>query len=360
MSETGRAATRVAALLLLSVPAAFAGCAAAGGMGESDLLAQGRVVNELRPGPSPAADSAAATPGDAGEAAAAADRAEALLAAGDSAGALEEVRAALLRNPPQAGAERLREVRLLAKRAFLRTSIARAAVGAPERETEGWPLRLRVSIHNLAPSPLVVDRPPAGASPATVRLRVVRTAYDVQGNVRSEEWEQLAPLETGTAPPGGSLSTEVVVETARFKDLLPHGFVTYDFGGEILVSATRVGQVDLSDRRPLEPARTFTFPQRGWREVAADPPAHLERGLAEGNPVRVLLAAACLPEAERAGAAAGLARRLRDGGPLGPQAEAGVRSALRFLAGDREADGWSVERWEARAAAAAAPGEGDR
>jgi hypothetical protein len=193
-----------------------------------------------------------------------------------------------------------------------------------------------------------------------VRLRVVRTAYDVQGNVRSEEWEQLAPLEPGTAPPGGSLTTEVVVETDRFRDLVPNGFLVYDFGGEILVSATRVGRVDLSDRLPVDPARTFTFPQRGWKEVAADPAAHLERGLAEGNPVRVLLAAACLPAAGREEAAARMARRLRDDGELKPASEAGLRAALRFLAGDREADRWTVERWESRAAAPAAPGEGDR
>jgi len=358
MAEQGRAATIVAALLFVSAACLPAGCASRGDMTEQELLAQGRVENDLPSGVArpAAAEDAQATPA---EAEAAADRAEALLEGGDPAAALEVLRAALLRNPPQAAADRLRDLRLRAKRAFLRSSIARADIRAPERETEGWPLRVRVFLHDLAPAPLVVSRPPEGASPATIRLRIVRTAYDVQGNTRSEEWEQLAPVTPGTAPPGGALETEVVVETDRFQGLVPNGFVTYDFGGELLVSATRVGQVDLSDRIPVAPARTYTFPQRGWKEVAGDPAAHLERGIAEGNRVRVLLAAACLPVGERAASAGSMARRLREDGALPAGAAAGIRAALRFLAGDREADGWSADRWETWAASAAR-GEGER
>lgn len=289
MPLEGRAAASAVALLFLSAAALPGGCSSLPpSLDDSALLSQGRVVHEAPPG-APRAPSSALPPATAPEAAAAADRAEALLAAGDAAGALEEVR-------------------------------------------------------------------PPGASPATVRLRVVRTARDVAGNVRTEEWEQLLPLAPGSAPPGGSLGAEAVVETERFRDLVPHGFVTYDFGGEVLLSAMRAGRVDLADRIPLEGGRTTTFPQRGWREVAGDPEGHLERGLRERNPVRVLVAAGLLPEGARAAAAAGLARRLRDDGGLGAAA-GGVRAALRFLGDDPEADAWTVERWEERAAAAAAPRE---
>ncbi|MCK6481647.1 MAG: hypothetical protein L6R43_16340, partial [Planctomycetes bacterium] len=352
MPLEGRAAASAVALLFLSAAALPGGCSSLPpSLDDSALLSQGRVVHEAPPG-APRAPSSALPPATAPEAAAAADRAEALLAAGDAAGALEEVRPALLRQPPGPEGERLRDIRLRAKRAFLRSSVARASVLAPDRETEGWPLRVKVLLHNLSPAPLLVEAPPPGASPATVRLRVVRTARDVAGNVRTEEWEQLLPLAPGSAPPGGSLGAEAVVETERFRDLVPHGFVTYDFGGEVLLSAMRAGRVDLADRIPLEGGRTTTFPQRGWREVAGDPEGHLERGLRERNPVRVLVAAGLLPEGARAAAAAGLARRLRDDGGLGAAA-GGVRAALRFLGDDPEADAWTVERWEERAAAAA-------
>lgn len=350
MTGNGRAALAGAALL--SIPA-LAACSTMPTLTEQELLSQGRFVNEARPGAAAraVADRASAAEGDA-----AADAAEELLAAGDPAGALAEVRAALLRLPPGEQADRLRAIRVRAKREFLRSAVAAAGVEAPERCTEGETIPVRVSLRNLSPAPLVVEDPLPGNSPMLAILRVTRSAFDVRGDVRIESWEQTAPLPPGRAPAGGAISVAIPVETARFRAIVPHGFVIYEFEGSILPSALRAGEVEIHDRFTLEGARTTAFPQRGWEEVAADPAGHLERGLRDGNPVRVLVAAACLPPGDRAAAGAALARRLREDAGLAPGVVAGGRAALRFLGGDREADLWTPDRWEAAAAAAGEDG----
>ncbi len=352
MPIPGRVAARAAALLPFA--AMSAACASTATLTEEELLAQGRVVNEARTGAAALAvvERATASEGDA-----AGDAAEALLASGDAAGALAAVRAALLRLPPADRADRLRAIRVRAKREFLRASVAAAGAEAPERATEGETLRVRVSLRNLSPAPLVVEEPDAGTSPTLVRLRVTRSAFDVFGDVRIETWEESAPLPPGRADSGTALSVEIPVDTARFRTQVPHGFVVYDFGGSLLPSALRAGEVEIHERFTLAEARTMTFPQKGWEEVAGDPAAHLERGLREGNPVRVLVAAACLPEGERARAGAGLSRRLREERGWAPGLALAARAALRFLGGDPEADLWDSDRWEERAAAARAGGK---
>ena len=342
MAVNGRAAALAAALL--SIPA----CASAPEMSEADLVSQGAFVRELKPG---AAGDLRRDPATAPEADAAADLAEARLSEGDPGGALETARQALLRLPPRGQADRLREIRARAKKALVRTAIARGEAAAPAMALEGGPVEVRVALRNLSPVPLAVRDPRPGISPTLVLLRVTRTAWDIFGNVRAETWEETHPLPAGEAGPGGAVEAAVVLDTGRFRDSRPHGFVRYDFGGAILPSGVTVGELRVHDRIPVDPAATLAFPQRGWEDVAADPAAHLERGLSAGNPVRVLVAAACLPPGERAGAGARLSRRLRDGPGLAPATADSVRAALRFLGEDPGADRWTVAAWEARAAA---------
>jgi hypothetical protein len=363
MDRTGGAAGRLAALLppapALLLALAAAGCASGRPLTEEELLSQGPVVNEARPGAAREALEGALTPE---EADAAADRAEAALAAGDPGLALETARAALARVPPREEADRLRAIRTRAKKAVLRSAIARAEAEAPARAAEGSSLPVRVLLRNLSPVPLEAPAPAAGASPTTVLLRVTREARDIFGNARSESWEEMHPVPAGLAAPGSSLEVAISVDTARFAASRPAGFVVYTFGGAVLPSGLRVGETFIHDRLPLEEASTVAFPQRGWEEVAGDPAAHLERGLRDGNPVRVLVAAACLGPAERGAAGARLAKALRGDG-LRPAVESSVRAALRWLGEDGEADAWSEEAWEARAAADLPPppaGEGPR
>jgi hypothetical protein len=339
MNRTGRAAALAAALL--SIPASS--CSSAR-LSDEDLVARAsRVVHEAKPGtvaPAPV-EPASAAEGDG-----AADQAEDQLAAGDAAGALETARRGLERQPPRAQADRLRDLRTRARKAFLGSAIARGEVAAPARATEGEVLPVTVALRNLSPVPLDVAAE-RGTSPTTVLLRVTRTAFDIYGNARSESWEETHPIPDGTAAPGGRFETIVEVDTARFRETLPHGFVRYEFGGSILPSGARAGELVLRDRIPVDPAATLAFPQKGWEDVAADPGAHLERGLRAGNPVRLLVAAACLPREGRDAAGARLARVLRDG----PSAtmEGAVRAALRYLGEDPGADRWGVPVWEARA-----------
>jgi hypothetical protein len=347
--KSQRRAAAVAAALFTSVAAA--GCSSTA-LSEQDLLNQPRIVNDARPG-APAAP--VREPASPAEANAAVATAEDQLEAGDPAAALETVRRALERFPPREQGDRLREIRTLAKKAFLRSAIARGAASAPERAAEGGVLDVRVALRNLSPVPLSVPAPAAGTSPTLVRLRATRTAWDIYGNVRAETWEETHPLPPGEAGPGGALEAVLTVDTARFRDTLPHGFVRYEFGGSILPSGVAVGDTAVHDRIPVDPAVTLTFPQRGWEDVAAEPVLHLDRGLRAGNPVRLLVAAACLAPAERPAAAARLARILRDG--AGPGVENAVRAALRYLGEDPGADLWTVAQWEARAAAGPAEEE---
>jgi hypothetical protein len=311
---------------------------------DEDLVARAvPIVREAAPGAVPTApvENATAAEGDG-----AADRAEDLLAAGDAAGALETARRALERLPPGPQADRLRDVRTRARKAFLRSAVARGEADAAERATEGGILEVRLSLLNLSPVPLELPEPGPGFSPTTVLLRITRTAFDIYGSARSESWEEAHPLPAGRAPPGGRIGTTVSLDTARFTETRPHGFVRYEFGGSILPSGVRAGDLLLHDRIPVDPSSTLAFPQRGWEDVAAEPEAHLDRGLRAGNPVRLLVAAACLPASGRPAAATRLARVLRDG--AGPRVEGAVRAALRFLGGDPGADRWGVEVWEAR------------
>jgi len=346
MDRIGGAAGRLAALLLSA--AAAAGCSGSSRpLTEEELLGQGQVVNELKPG---AAGEALRSAMTAEEGDAAAEQAERLLAAGDPGGALETVRAALARIPPREQAERLRGIRGRAKKAVLRSAIARAEALAPPRATEGEPLEVRVALRNLAPVPLVSPAPAPGVSPTTVLLRVTREARDIFGNVRSESWEEMHPVPAGMASPGSAIEVPVTLDTARFASSRPAGFVVYTFGGWVIPSGLRVGDSVVHERIPLEEAATTAFPQRGWEEVAADPSGHLERGMRDGNPVRVLVAAACLAPEERGEAGARLCRALRAEG-LRPSIETSIRAALRWLGEDAEADGWTEAAWQARAAA---------
>jgi hypothetical protein len=341
MTVNGRAAAVAAALFMSG-----AGCASARTLSEEDLVNQPRLVREIRPGAAGVVPQRQAT---ADEGDAAADLAEAQLSDGDAASALETVRRALDRYPPKEQGDRLRGIRLRAKKEFLRSAIARGEASAPAMAAEGEPLEVRVALRNLSPVPLSSAEPSRGVSPTLVLLRVTRTAWDIYGNVRSESWEETHPLPAGEAGPGGALEVAVTVETERFREGLPHGFLRYSFGGSILPSGVRVGEMALHERIPIETASTLTFPQKGWEEVAAGPEAHLERGLAEGNPVRVLVAAACLAPGARGPAGAHLARILRDG--PASSVENAIRAALRYLGEDPGADRWSVDAWEARAAA---------
>jgi hypothetical protein len=335
----------MAAALFLS--GAAAGCASRA-LSEEDLLNQPRIVNEARPGvaPAPQREPASAAEGDA-----AASTAEEQLAAGDAAAALDTVRRALERYPPREQGDRLREIRSRAKKAFLRSAIARGVATAPERAAEGGTLEVRIALRNLSPVPLAVPEPREGVSPTLLLLRVTRTAWDIYGNLKAETWEETHPLPPGEAGPGGSLEAVISVDTSRFRETLPHGFLRYEFGGSILPSGVAVGETAVHDRIPVDPAFTLTFPQRGWEDVAAEPGPNLDRGIRAGNPVRVLVATACLPPAARPEAAVRLARILRDG--AGPGVENAVRAALRFLGEDPGADLWTVAQWEARAAAPA-------
>jgi hypothetical protein len=343
--RSGPGAAAIAAALFLSA-AGGAGCRTAAAAGEGEPLAQGRViVGEAGPGVERVPSRPAAT---AAEAEAAADEAERLLAAGDPAGALEAARSALENHPPREAADRLREIRTRAKRAFLRTAVARAEASAPGMVAEGSAVEVRVRLRNLAPVPLEVPEASGGLSPTTLRLRVTRTARDIFGNARSESWEESHALPPGEAAPGGAVEVAVTVDTSIFRASVPHGYLRYEFGGSILPSGVRVGDLAVHERIPVDPASTLAFPQNGWEDVAADPAAHLERGLEARNPVRVLLAAACLPPEGRGPAAVRLARLLREGAPA--ETEGAVRAALRALGEDPGADRWSVEAWEARAA----------
>lgn len=328
------------AALLLSA----AGCMSVDAAPDGDPTVQRRSVQPLGSGV-PAA--AAAEPLTAAEGAAAADDAERLLAQGNPAAALETVRRALLGLPPREEADRLRGLRARAKKELLRTAVARAEVSAPGRVAEGDPVPVRVRLANLSPAPLVVPDARGDTSPTTVLLRVTRRAYDAGGDVRVDSWEERHVLPAGTVPPGGEAVLDIPVDTARFTATRPRGFVEYAFGGTILPSGLLAGEAQVLDRIPMDESLTVAFPQKGWEEVAADPAAHLERGLAKENPVRVLVAAACLPAEERPAWARRLSGRLREGRD-GAAVQGALRAVLRWMAGDREADLWAPEVWEAR------------
>ncbi len=348
MKANGRAAAVAAALFMSG-----AGCAGARTLSDEDLVNQPKLVHEVKPGAPGAVPLKQAT---AAEGDAAADLAEALLSGGDAASALETARRTLDRYPPKEQGDRLRGIRQRAKKEFLRSAIARGEASAPAMASEGEPLEVRVGLRNLSPVPLSSEEPGRGVSPTLVLLRVTRTAWDIYGNVRSESWEETHPLPAGEAGPGGSLEVAVPVDTDRFRESRPNGFVRYEFGGAILPSGVRVGEMALHERIPVEQATTLAFPQRGWEEVAADPEAHLDRGVRAGNPVRLLVAAACLAPGARGPAGVRLARILRD--DPGSSVENAVRAALRYLGEDPGADRWPVDAWEARAAAGGPVEEG--
>jgi len=348
MGRDGRAAPLGAALLSLA-----AGCSSVRTLSQDDLLAQGQVVHEGRPG----AARAERLPGStAADAEAAADRAESLLDAGEEAEALVVIREALAARPPEGPAARLRALRIRARREFLQDAVARASIEvSPARMTEGTPLRVRVVLRNLSPVPLVVRRAPGGTSPTTARISIRRRAVDVYGNVRTDSWEESLPVPPGEAPPGGTLAAETVFLTERFRPLFPRGFVEYSFGGTLLPSALAAGEVAVHERIPLDEASAFAFPAK-WEEVAADPGRAIDRGLEARNPVRLLVAAACTDPAGRAAAGARLAALLGGEPPLSPAMDAGVRAALRVLGGDDAADDWPASEWDRRLAALS-PGE---
>ncbi len=340
----------VAAALLLLAPAA-GGCSSGrwGELSNAELLGQGQFVQEVRPG---AAREFQASTGraSASEAAAFADRAEDQVASGDPAGALATVRDALLRRPPEAEGERLRAIRAAAKKALLRECVVRAEVlPAFPRITEGDVLPLRLVLHNLSPVPLSVRAPRGGVSATLFRLSVTRTARDVYGNTRSDTWEERVPMGAAEVAPGGEMATRFAFATERFRTQFPRGFVEYSFGGAVLPSGMAAGEAEIHDRFPLQGARVLSFPLR-WEEVAADPARGVDEGIRRGNPVRVLVAAACTAPDRRASEGRRLAALLGKEPPLPAALESGLRAALRVLGGDAAADEWSPDDWDRLAA----------
>ncbi len=305
-----------------------AGCAGATALSETDLLTQGPVVTGIPPG---AAEAAPWRRSTAAEASDAVGRAEALLGAGDAAGALEVIRAALGASPPPEQGLRLRELRVRARRLLVKTALVTATlVAEPPRITEGATLSLRVGLRNLSPVPLVVHPPAGGVSPTLLRLVVTRTSHDVYGNRLAESWEESHAVPEGTVAPGATREWTVPFDTGRFRGRFPRGFVEYGFGGTILPALLTVGEVQVHERIAVEDGLAWSFPER-WEEVAADPAGAVERGLRVANPVRVLVAARC---AEGPGAAAlrdRLARRLASPPTLADVMRTAVEAALRVL-----------------------------
>jgi hypothetical protein len=317
-------------------------------LSESELLGQEKVVHgseAVTPEKTPR------TKGSAEDAEDALDRARAELGRGDPRAALDIIRLALAQSPPSEQAGKLREMRVVAKRAFLKEAVAIAeAVAEPTRITEGETIRVRVLLRNLSPVPIQISRR-SGFSATTARVAITRTATDVFGNRRSDSWEELVPFESGRALPGGAVETTLSLDTEPFRKSFPRGFVEYTIDGFVLPSGVTAGEVEIHDRIRIAETRVPSFPE-GWREVAADPSEAVSRGLRVGNPVRILVAARCAGPDVRHRIALRLARRSVSTPPLVGAMSTGVAAALRVLGGDDEAHTWPLERWQARAARA--------
>lgn len=323
-STRGRARWRAALVVSLGA-AALASGACSSAPGEQDPMSQGQVVLGTAGGGTVRDRASAASQADAERALAAA---EAAWQAGDQLTALAVANQAIARGAPAEIDARLRELRTRARAAIVGERIvALRAVPVKDVVADGDPVPVRILLRNLSAAELTSPRQEKDSSAALFVLSVTREDRDVYGNARTSEFTLRAPVEDDLVLAPGA-EREVHVTIAPDMVRLGHeGFSVFRIGGAFRPVVVRVGDAELFDALPIEPALVRVF-QKGYEPLAADPLSALRKAVARRSPPHVLVAAELVAAADRAEART----ILREGAERDPPLAFCLNAALARLA----------------------------
>lgn len=335
-TRRGAAAFCAAALLLFVLAPLLAGCKTT----DEQPLDPGPISSSPKSSDSVSANGVDTGGAEAAEDAAALQAAQNSLAAaqgalrdGDPLSALAIASRAIVDGVPDSIRSALRAVRTLAREALLQDRVLRLQV-LPDRDAvaDGGDIGVTVRLRNLSAAPLRVPVTAEGSSNSVVVLEVLRSDYDVYGNVREAQFTVRVQLEEDIElTPGGeaTLRAEISGERARLGHM---GFSVLRIGGHLRPVGVQIGATEFFDALPLEPALVRVFMQ-GYEPLAADPLTSLRRSVQKRSPPHVLTAAELLAPDERAEGIRFLEGAAEDDAPMATVLEAAA-NRLRQLAGE--------------------------
>ncbi|MCI0343799.1 MAG: hypothetical protein L0216_22060 [Planctomycetales bacterium] len=226
-------------------------------------------------------------------------------------------------------------LRLRAKDRMVARDVVEAAILCDSpRATVGDVIRLRVRIAARTEDPLSWVLAPEGESPGARASLTVTIREWGAGRVESLATARL-PIEglpeSATLKKGEAIEGTVAVPTVAYAPLRVTAR-TYEFEGVVRPASLAAGTRAVFRPIVLDPVRVEVLP-RGWERLAGDPVAALREAVREERPVRLLLAAALVPDGVRGEAAEALFDAL--GSPFEREATApAVMAALRRLTGE--------------------------
>jgi len=274
------------------------------------------------------------------DAASKAARAESALAAaqaawrsGDSLAALATVNRALVEGVPAELEPAFRDLRAKARASVVATKVCRVRVVAEkDAVADGDAIRVKLEFANVAGTTLRVPRSREGTSDALVVLKLVREDYDVFGNVRSSDFTLPVPVaEDLVLEPGATRETPFTIPPEMAK-LTHEGFSVVELSGKFRPVSIRVGDTELYDAIPIEPARVRVF-MKGYEPLAADPLASLKKSVEKRSPPHLLTCAELLAPADRAEAKTFLAAAKSKDEDLAPSIDAALARLAALDAG---------------------------
>lgn len=230
--------------------------------------------------------------------------AEAAWRAGDPLSALAIANKALREGVPPELEPRFRELRARARGAVLASKIVRIrAVPLKDVVATGEAVPVRILVRNLSSAELRAPQTLPGSSDALFVLEVERSDVDLLGGRRTTVFTVRAPLPADLSiAPGGE--REVQVSIAPELVALEHEGVTLvRIGGTFRPVSIQVGETEVFDAIPIEPARVRVLPQ-GFEPLAADPLASLRAAVAKRSPRHVMTCVELLAPTDRAEARA--------------------------------------------------------
>jgi len=304
-------------------------CAPGRGLSDAEILGQRPVVNqgpegESAPGVMPVMEEA---------------EAERVLAdardfylRGEYASCLEITRSALEQGTPAHVASELRSLRFEAKRRQMSEEVLAGRV-LPQYEVcaMGSDVVLELTLLNLAPLPVTVERRVRGASGSVIVLTVTREDRDVYGNVRAETSTEIVPLTRDLeVPVGGRRSVRHTLPTPR-SETRHIGYTLLRIRGILRPAVIRCGDARYYYGVELSDAVVRVLPP-GYEPIAEDPLGTLDKAYRLGAREHLLVAAELAPP-ERLGETVGKLVSYLEGDETGTWVT--VMAALRLLTGKR-------------------------
>jgi hypothetical protein len=312
-------------LLVLSMLAA--GCAT-GGLSDSELLGQPKVVREA---PGLTAGDGSVLSED--EASRRLDAARQAFGRGEYDESLRICRTALEEGVPYQIATEFRSLRFEVRKRLLEKEVVHCRV-LPERDlvVVGEEAVFELATRNVSESPIRIPDKGPGSTGTVFVIDIERQDWDIFGNVRSEKNRVLVPL-TGILdiPVGGrrSLRESVPTETPGGRHL---GFTILRISGVLRPAVIVSGEERYYQGVEVEEGILRIVPP-GYEPIAADPVGTLSKAWRLGAREHLLLAAELAPPEKKEEVIGMLVGYLGEPDRVGSATTITVMAALRRLTG---------------------------